>query len=250
MNGTKLNQYKTTKVKDFPVSFDYHIHLQSITSVIFPDQLIFQQKLSRFFLSTFVSLYKLLNRLLGLCFLQSHNERTGLLVRLLVGLKTMLGGSTVQHPTFHLKEALKKARKHVPISFSNRPLCRAKSYVSLDEMSTPLPSEKEPTTNTDQIEPVERMEEQRAPCTCVDKPLVRSIPCLDTEESIIAAPSEFRGLPSWKKKTKIATPLLPLLQNSNRMNSSFLICIAIPMLLSVGGIVFVSYFMGEYFCTN
>lgn len=236
-HGTQLNQ--SSRLRIFPISFDYYINLQSITSVMFPDQLIFEQRLIRFFLSTFFC--KFFNCLFGLCFLQRHNERTGLHVPLLVGLKILLGGSSVQRAVFNLKEALKKARK----SCSYRPLCKAKSYVSLDERGISLPSvtEKEPPTNIDQIEPVERMEEQRTPCTCAGKPLLRSIPCLNTEGDIIAAPSELQGLPSRKKKRKLATPLL---QNSKIMSSSFLICVAISMLLSAGGIVYIASFIGEY----
>lgn len=208
---------------------------------MFTDQLIFEQKLVRFFLSTFFFFFKFCNCLLGLCFLQGHNERTGLHAPLLVGLKILLGGNSVQHPIFTLKEALKKAGK----SCSYRPLCRAKSYVSLDERGISLPSvtEKESPTNIHQIEPVGRMEEQRAPCTCAGIPLFRSSPCLNTEGDIIAAPSELQGLPSRKKKRKLAAPLL---QNSKIMSSSFLICVAILVLFSAGGIVYITSFMGEY----
>ena len=182
-----------------------------------------------------------------MCFLQGKNdhERTGLLVPLLVGLKILLRSSSVQHPIFNLKEALKKARERVPRSCGYKPRCRAKSYVSLDEGGVSLPSvtEKEPTTNIDQKDPVERMEKQRAPFTCVGKPLLRTTSCLDTEGDIIAAPSEFEGLPSRKKKAKIVTPFL---KNRKIKSISFLICVAIFIPFFVGGIFYINSFKGEY----
>ena len=104
-------------------------------------------------------------------------------------------------------------------------------------------AEKEPTTNNDQIEPVERVEESRTPYTCVGKPFLRSTPCLNTEGDISAAPSEFEGLSSRKRKKKLVTPLL---KKKKIKSSSFLICVAVFALFCLGGIVYINSFKGKY----
>lgn len=179
-------------------------------------------------------------------FLQGNNKRTGLLVPLLRELKILLRGKLVQHSCSNLKEALKKAREHVPRSCSYRPLCRAKSYASLDERGISLPSvtEKEPPTNIDQIEPVDRMEEEGAPCTCVGNPLLKSTPCLSTGD-IIAAPSEFEGLLSRNTKTKLATHSTPSLK-STKIKCFLICCLTIFISFCVGGIVYIISLKGEY----
>lgn len=101
--------------------------------------------------------------------------------------------------------------------------------------------EKEPTTNIDQIESVERMEEPRAPCTCAGKPSFRSTPCLNTEGSINAAPPGFEGLPSRKKKTKLVTSLL----KNNKIKSSFFICVAVFVSCCALGIAYITSFKGK-----
>lgn len=141
--------------------------------------------------------------------------------------------------------ALKKAKKNVPRSCGYIPLCRAKSYASLDEGGISLPSvtEREPTTNIDEKELVEQMKDHRASFTCVGKPLLRSPPCLNAEEDIIAAPSEFEELSSRKKKAKVVTPLL---KNRRIKSSSFLICAALFISFCAGGIFYISSSKGEY----
>ena len=136
-----------------------------------------------------------------------------------------MGGSSVQLSIFYVKEVWKKARERIL-------LCRAKSYASLDEeLSQPSMAEKKATTNIDQIETVERVEESRSPCTCVGKPFLISTPCRNTAKGDInAAPSESEGLPSRKKKTKLVTPLL---KNNKIKSSSFHICFIYFMCLAV-----------------
>lgn len=115
-----------------------------------------------------------------------------------------------------------------------------------DGISLPSVTEKEPSTNIDQIEPVERVEEERAPCSCVGNPLLKSTPCLNTEGDIIIAPSEVEGLPSRKKKTKLPTHSPPLPKSRKIKRSSFLICVAIFLSFCVGGIVYINSLQGEY----
>ena len=161
----------------------------------------------------------------------------------------LLRGSSIQYLIISSKEALKKARERVLRSCSYRPLCRAKSFVNLDEGGvSPVPAvpEKEPTENFERIEPVERIEEQRVPCTCVGKPWLRLTQCLNTEGDISAAPSQFEGLPSGKKKPKLVTPLV---KNRTIING-LLICASIYTALSVslfvGGVIYISSFKGKY----
>lgn len=115
-----------------------------------------------------------------------------------------------------------------------------------DGISLPSVTEKEPSTNIDQIEPVDRMEEEGAPCTCVGNPLLKSTPCLSTED-IIAAPSEFEGLLSRNTKTKLATRSTPSLKSPKIKRCSYLICcLTIFLSFCVGVIVYTSSLKGEY----
>lgn len=107
-------------------------------------------------------------------------------------------------------------------------------------------AEKEPATNIDQIEPVKWMEEPRAPCTCVGKSSLRSTPCLNTEGDINAASSEFEGLPSRKKKTKLVTPLLKNKKIKSIGFFIYFIYIAVLVSFGVVEIVYIISFKGNY----